>query len=159
MQVATNSLLGMPFVVHILHLATKSFETHRCWMIARTIYTIELKFNYRGFEVAWQSCWLRMSRISVNSFTYYCDSSGIRSTCTNNQPEKIVKQPQNLCISRIFSVYQLANVEDWAHLDVVTTMQCGTVYIFVYSIAMFSTLTPVLATNMWSYIISSYKEK
>ena len=38
-----------------------------------------------------------MSRITVNSFTYYCDSSGIRSTCANNQPEKIVKQPQNLC--------------------------------------------------------------
>ena len=47
------------------------------------------KPRYRDFQVGWQSCWLRMARITVNSFTYCYDSSGIRSTCTHNQPENL----------------------------------------------------------------------
>jgi len=44
---------------------------------------------YRGFKVGWQSRWLHMARITVSSFTYYCDSTGIHSTCVDNQPENL----------------------------------------------------------------------
>ena len=67
------------------------------------------KSRHRDFQVGWQSCWLRITRITINLFTYYYDSSGIRSTCADKQLEKIVKQFQNLCTCTSSSIYSSAH--------------------------------------------------
>ena len=69
------------------------------FFVIHTLLVDHTRSNYRGFQVG---C-LRMTTNNQNMLMYYCNSTGIRYRCVDNQPE-------NLCMKKNYIVGILRTV-------------------------------------------------